>query len=150
MLSPSVLEHAAAPAFLGALPDANAVGQDGEQGEGPWMRISLRIQAHPATERAAESDESMEGGTIEEARFETYSCPVAIACGNWLCGWLRGKSSMLALRVEAGDLSLLLGGLPSGKESCARMAIRALHYALSQWTESQVLAEPAPRHSRPA
>lgn len=137
MLSPIVLGHAAAPAHLGALPGANAVGQEGEKGEGPWMCISLRIRA----EAPSHSDEAIDGGTIEEARFETYSCPVALACGNWLCGWLRGKSTSLAPRVEARDLSLLLGGLPPGKESCARMAIRALRRALSQWPQPQVPGE---------
>ncbi len=137
MFSSTVLEHAVSPVRRGPLPDANAVGQDGEKGEGPWMRISLRVQAQAQTEG------SDSGDTIEEARFETYSCPVAIACGNWLCGWLRGKSLALAQRVEAGDLSLLLGGLPPGKEGCARMTIRALSRALSQHQQPQVL-EPEP------
>lgn len=137
MLSPTVLEHAASPAHLGALAHANAVGQDGEKGEGPWMRISLRIQAQDP----GHSDQATEGGTIEQARFETYSCPVAMACGNWLCGWLPSKSIVLAMRIEAADLALLLGGLPPGKESCARMAIRSLRRALSQWPQPQAPEE---------
>ncbi len=135
MFSSTVLEHAASPTYRGALPDANRVGQDGEEGQGPWMRISLRVQV----QAQADSSENR----IEEARFETYSCPAAIACGNWLCGWLRGKSLALAQRIEAGDLSLLLGGLPPGKESCARMTIRALSRALSRHQQPPVL-EPEP------
>ena len=91
-----------------------ARGQSGARGEGPYMVISMKVQ-----------DER-----IAQANFETYGCPYAIACGNWLTGWLTGKTLTQAEVIEAADLSLMLGGLPLGKEHCAIIAIQALKASL--------------------
>ncbi len=69
-------------------------------------------------------------GHIAEAWFETYGCPAAIACGSWLTKWLEGKTPEQATALEAEDLSVVLGGLPLGKEHCAQLAVKALRQAL--------------------
>jgi nitrogen fixation NifU-like protein len=43
---------------------------------------------------------------------------------------VKGRSVEEALRLEPEDLILILGGLPEGKEECARMAVHALRDAL--------------------
>ena len=91
-------------------------GQSGAPGEGPYMILSLQ----------AESDK------ITQANFTTYGCPYAIACGNWLTGWLKEKTLAQAGIIEAIDLSRMLGGLPLGKEHCAEIAIEALRDGLAQ------------------
>ena len=102
------------PRTLGALPDANAVGQEGVPGQGPYMTVYLKVVRE----------------TIEDARFETYSCPYAVACGSWVTRWAVGRTAEQARLLETGDLSLILGGLPLGKEHCASLAVNALRKAL--------------------
>ena len=55
--------------------DTNIVGQSGEPGQGPWMRLLLQF----------------DGEKFTDAKFETYGCPTALRCGDWMCRWLVGR-----------------------------------------------------------
>ena len=77
----------------------------------------------------------LSGDTISSANFDTYGCPYAIACGDWVATWVAGKTVSQALVLEPGDLSRMLGGLPLGKEHCASLAVLSLRQALEQWRE---------------
>ena len=68
---------------------------------------------------------------IAEARFSTYGCPAATACGQWVTSWVAGKSAETARLLEAGDLERVLGGLPLGKQHCAKLAVNSLRSALA-------------------
>jgi nitrogen fixation NifU-like protein len=107
------------PKTLGTLPDADVVGQEGIPGEGPFMTMYLLL----------------EGDTVKDARFETYGCPYAVACGSWVTRWLVGRTAEQAKVLEASDLSTILGGLPLGKEHCASLAVLSLRNALGMWQE---------------
>ena len=98
------------------MPQADALGQAGIPGEGPYLFIALKAS----------------GTEITEAWFETYGCPAAIACGSWLTKWLEGKTLEQAAAIEAEDLMAVLGGLPLGNEHCAHLAVNALSRALRQ------------------
>jgi NifU-like protein involved in Fe-S cluster formation len=71
-----------------------------------------------------------DGEKFTEAKFETYGCPTAMRCGDWICKWLVGRTPEQAKVMEAGDLILVIGGVPLGKEFCAELAIGALHDGL--------------------
>ena len=107
------------PKTLGTLSDADVVGQEGIPGEGPFMTMTLKL----------------EGEVVRDARFETYGCPYAVACGSWVTRWVVGRTAEQAQVLEAGDLSTILGGLPLGKEHCASLAVLSLRKALSSWQE---------------
>ncbi len=109
------------PRTLGPLPDADVSGQAGVPGEGPFMTMHLKL----------------DGDTIREARFESYGCPYAVACGSYVTRWLPGRSTDQALVLEPADLNLLVGGLPLGKEHCADLAVKTLRNALALWRERQ-------------
>ena len=116
MFSPTILAHVSDPHTMGALADAEVIGQAGAPGEGPFMRLFLRLEAD----------------RIAEARFETYGCPVAIACGSWVTQWATGRTLAQVRVLEAGDLERVLGGLPLGKEHCAQMTVQALQDGLAK------------------
>ena len=97
-------------------PRAEVQGQSGAPGEGPYMFVTLQAQ----------------GDVILDANFSTYGCPYAIACGNWLTGWVKQKTVDQAALLGTKDLSLMLGGLPLGKEHCAQIAVEALQDGLAQ------------------
>lgn len=102
------------PRTQGALPEPDAIGQEGVPGEGPFMTMYLKL----------------DGDQVREARFETYGCPYAVACGAWVTRWVVGRTAEKARLLEASDLSAILGGLPLGKEHCAGLAVGALRRAL--------------------
>jgi NifU-like protein len=107
-------EHAAQPPDVPIVQEVT--GRAGKQGEGPYMTVSLWL----------------EQGKIVKTAFETYGCPSAIACGNWLTGWARGRTPEQVSVITAGDLMRVLGGLPLGKEHTAYLAVNALNDALQQ------------------
>lgn len=95
---------------MGALANADAVGRRGVQGEGPFVTMYLRL----------------EGDRIAEAWFETWGCPVAIACGSWLTRWAGGRSLAQVSVIQPDDLARVLGGVPLGKEHCPELSVGAL------------------------
>lgn len=115
MFSATVADHAGAPRNLCDLDGADAVGQSGSPGEGPYMLMGLWVNAQ----------------IIRQARFETYGCPVARACGSWVTEWLHDRPLKVAAVLEAGDLERVMGGLPTGKEYCAALAVGATKDGLS-------------------
>jgi NifU-like protein involved in Fe-S cluster formation len=110
------------PKTLGSLPDADVTGRAGVQGEGPFLYIFLKFA----------------GERIENARFETYGCPVAIACGSWVTQWVAGRTPEQSGLLEANDLRTVLGGVPLGKEHCADLAVTALRDGLRQERQARM------------
>jgi NifU-like protein len=92
------------------------IGQSGEPGQGPWLRLILQF----------------DGKVFTGAQFETYGCPTAMCCGDWLCRWLVGRTPEQASVIEAKDLIVVIGGVPLGKEFCADLAVEALSEGLRQ------------------
>lgn len=95
---------------------AEIAGRDGVPGQGPHMTIYLCAHA----------------GRITGARFETYGCPVAIACGTWVTNWAKGRTYQDVMALEPQDLITVVGGIPLGKEHCATLAVNALRDASRQ------------------
>lgn len=106
---------------MGILPDADAEGQEGLEGAGPYLKVYLKWNGDQGNH---------DNETIAEAWFETYGCPTAIACGSWLMKWVEGKTKEQAQIIEPRDLEVVLGGLPLGKEHCASLAVKALRATL--------------------
>ena len=114
MFTAAVLDHTLNPRNAGELPNATHYGQFGIPGDGPYVQLWLNL-----------SD-----GTILSASYATYGCPSAVACASLTCELLRGRNVDQAMLLEPKDLMLLLGGLPEGKEHCAKMAVDALRHAI--------------------
>jgi nitrogen fixation NifU-like protein len=101
--------------FRGATHNGSAAGEThrgagGERGAGPWMVLSARI----------------EEGVVREARFQTYGCPTAMACGEIACRLAEGKSLDLLGEISARVITLCVGGVAEGKEHCPELAAKAL------------------------
>jgi NifU-like protein involved in Fe-S cluster formation len=72
----------------------------------------------------------VEGGRIEKAGYETFGCPAAVACCDFIAEILQGRTVEQALSITERDLTLLIGGLPEGKEYIPPLVVQALHRAL--------------------
>ncbi len=120
VLSPVAAEHVHSPRNAGRLDGATHVGVGGTPGEGPYVRLWLVL----------------EGDTIRKASYECNGCPSSVAAASMSAQILIGRTVAQALRLEASDLLLILGGLPEGKESYAELAVRAVKSALSMFATS--------------
>lgn len=100
-------------------PASERIGRSGIKGQGPFMYIFLEI----------------EGVSVRNARFETYGCPSALRCGDWLTKWAVGRELSTLHVITPADLTIVVGGLPLGKEHCADMAVEALREAASSTFE---------------
>ncbi len=104
-------------AHAGELESATHRGQAGEPGMGPWLTLALRL----------------EGERVVEARYATYGCPAAAACGEALCALSEGRElAALQAAVSAETLRQMGGGVPEGKEHCPELAAEALREAKRQ------------------
>jgi nitrogen fixation NifU-like protein len=113
-LSQTALAFAQDARHRGELRGATHFGQSGCPGEGPFLQIWLRVA----------------DGRIVEARYHTYGCPTAMACGALACQLLTGRTLEQAALVTSDDLVTILVGVPEGKEHCPRMAQEAIAEAL--------------------
>ena len=75
LYSEKVMDHFVNPRNMGAIENADGVGEAGNAKCGDIMRVYLKIQ-----------DE-----TIEDARFETYGCGSAIASSSMATEMIKGK-----------------------------------------------------------
>jgi len=91
----------------------NLVGCEGKPGEGPFMLVVLKVK----------------DDCIVDARFQTYGCPAAVACGEFVCNWVQDKSLSLALSISEADVIAGVGAPPLGREHCPGLAVKSLHKA---------------------
>ncbi|MBV9852088.1 MAG: iron-sulfur cluster assembly scaffold protein [Armatimonadetes bacterium] len=92
------------------------VGREGTAGQGPFMLLALEVR----------------GGRVVDARFQTYPCPAAAACGEFVAGWVTGKTLAGAAALDGALIESSIGKMPLGREHCPVLAVKALREALAQ------------------
>jgi len=112
--SQKAIDHANNPRNVGTIKNADGVGKHGEPGQGNHMVIYLAIESH----------------IIKDAKFQTYGCPGAMACGSMVTELAKGKSIQDAKSITPEILMAALDGLPLGKRHCAGLAAAALAKAI--------------------
>lgn len=89
---------------------ATHFGASGEPGMGPWLQLWFDV----------ESD------VVRAARWATYGCPTSIGCAEAVCTVSEGRELDRVRALTASDVATLVGGVPEGKEHCARLAADAI------------------------
>ncbi len=116
--SAEVLEHFRNPRGAGRLPEAEpgtTCGEARDDEGGQRVRLHLRIGAH---ER------------IEQARFQAFGCPIAIAAASVAVARLEGASVAEALRLRADEIARELALTPE-QARLAELPLRALRAGLA-------------------
>ena len=111
------IDHFENPRNLGQVDSPDGVGMEGIEGQGNFMVITLKVEA----------------GMLVDARFRTYSCPSARACGSAATVLAKGRTLQEAKAIAAEDIQDFLGRLPLGKERSANVACAALRRAIRDY-----------------
>ena len=115
LYSAKVMEHFANPHNVGEIPDANGVGEVGNQKCGDIMKIFLKI----------------ENGIIEDVKFQTFGCGAAIATSSMATDLIKGKPLEDALKLTNQAVVEALDGLPPVKLHCSVLAEQAVKAAVA-------------------
>ncbi len=71
-------------------------------------------------------------GLIVEAKYSTYGCPAAKACGEYVTGSAEGQRVFDAGDIDEAAVLREVGAMPLGREHCPRLAVNALRDAMSK------------------
>lgn len=112
-----VLEHFKNSHNQGAIPDADAVGQEGNPVCGDVMKIYIKVKQDK----------------IDDIKFETLGCAAAIAVSSALTDLVKGKTLDEAYGITKDDVVNDLGGLPPTKIHCSMLGVDALKQAIDKY-----------------
>ena len=115
--SKKVMDHFAHPRNVGEMPEANAVGQVGNQKCGDIMKMMLKI----------------ENDVIVDAKFQTFGCGAAVATSSMATELVKGKTVQEALQLTNKAVMEALDGLPPVKVHCSVLAEEAIKQALKDY-----------------
>ena len=119
--SKKVMDHFAHPRNVGELPDANAVGQVGNQKCGDIMKMMMKI----------------ENDVIVDVKFQTFGCGAAVATSSMATELVKGKTIQEALKLTNKAVMEALDGLPPVKVHCSVLAEEAIRAALIDYYKRQ-------------
>lgn len=125
MYTEKVMDHFTNPRNVGELENANGVGEVGNAKCGDIMRIYLDI----------------EGDVIKDVKFKTFGCGAAVATSSMVTEMVKGKTIEEALVISNAAVAEALGGLPPAKMHCSNLAADALHKAIENYQEKQLIKE---------
>lgn len=117
LYSEKVMDHFLHPRNVGAMEDADGIGEVGNAKCGDIMKIYLKI----------------ENDIIEDVKFETFGCGSAIASSSMATELLKGKPVSEALQLTNKAVSEALDGLPPQKIHCSVLAEEAVKKALQDY-----------------
>lgn len=117
LYSEKVMDHFRNPRNVGAIEDADGVGEVGNAKCGDIMKIYLKIK----------------DGIIVDVKFETFGCGSAIASSSMATEMIKGKPVSEALALTNKAVAEALDGLPAYKMHCSVLAEEAIKKALKDY-----------------
>lgn len=122
MYTEKVMDHFRNPRNVGAIENADGVGEVGNAKCGDIMKIYLKI-----------NDENI----IEDVKFQTFGCGSAIASSSMATELIIGKNVNEAVELTNKAVIEALGGLPPVKVHCSVLAEQAIKSALYDYAHKK-------------
>ncbi len=117
LYSEKVMDHFRNPRNVGAMENADGVGQVGNAKCGDIMKIYLKI----------------EEDVITDVKFETFGCGSAIASSSMATELIKGKPIAEAMELTNRAVAEALDGLPPHKMHCSVLAEEAIKAAIKDY-----------------
>ncbi len=117
LYSEKVMDHFMHPRNVGAMADADGVGEVGNAKCGDIMKIYLKIRDN----------------IIDDVKFETFGCGSAIASSSMATEMIKGKPLNEALTLTNKAVAEALDGLPAHKMHCSVLAEEAVKAAIEDY-----------------
>ena len=124
LYSEKVMDHLLHPRNVGAMEEADGVGEVGNAKCGDIMKIYLKI------------DEDR----IEDVKFETFGCGSAIASSSMATEMIKGRTLDEALTLSNKAVAEALDGLPAHKMHCSVLAEEAIKAAIQDYYDRHGIA----------
>ena len=125
MYSEKVMDHFTNPRNVGEIENPDGVGEVGNAKCGDIMRIYLDIK----------------NNIIEDVKFKTFGCGAAVATSSMVTEMVKGKTIEEALVISNAAVAEALGGLPPAKMHCSNLAADALHTAIKDYQDKQLITK---------
>ena len=117
LYSEKVMDHFRNPRNIGAISDADGIGEVGNAKCGDIMKMYLKIK----------------DDIIEDVSFETFGCGSAIAASSMATELVKGKPISEALQLTNKAVVEALDGLPPHKIHCSVLAEEAIKAAVEDY-----------------
>ena len=117
LYSEKLMDHFRNPRNVGAIENADGVGEVGNAKCGDIMKIYLKI----------------DNDVISDVKFETFGCGSAIASSSMATELIKGKPVTEALELTNKAVVEALDGLPAHKVHCSVLAEEAIKAALKDY-----------------
>lgn len=117
LYSDKVMDHFRNPRNVGAIEDADGIGEVGNAKCGDIMKIYLKI----------------DNDIITDVKFETFGCGSAIASSSMATELIKGKPVSEALQLSNKAVAEALDGLPAHKLHCSVLAEEAIKAAIEDY-----------------
>ena len=127
LYSKTVMDHFRNPRNVGALDDADGVGEVGNAKCGDIMKIYLKI----------------DDNKVSDVKFETFGCGSAIASSSMATEMIKGKPVAEAMALTNRAVAEALDGLPAHKLHCSVLAEEAIKKALQDYYERNGMSDEA-------
>lgn len=124
LYSEKVMDHFRNPRNVGAIENADGVGEVGNAKCGDIMRIYLKI----------------EDDMIVDVKFETFGCGSAVASSSMATELIKGKPISEAMKLTNKAVTEALDGLPVHKIHCSVLAEEAIKSAIKDYYDKSGVA----------
>ena len=119
MYSDKVMDHFQNPRNVGAIEDADGIGEVGNPTCGDLMKMYLKV----------------EDNIIKDIKFQTFGCGAAIATSSMMTEMAMGKTLDEAMELTRDQVAENLDGLPPLKMHCSNLSADALRAAIEDYRE---------------